>query len=335
MGPEITELEEKLAAYVGVDYCVCVSSGTDALQVSMMAFGIGVGDEVITTPFSFFASIEVILLLGAVPVYVDIDPDTYNLDVSKIEEAITSRTKAILPVSLYGQCSDMDAINEIAGRFNLAVIEDAAQSFGATYKQRRSCSLSSIGCTSFFPSKPLGAYGDGGACLTHDGDLAQSIRQLSNHGQSRHYEHKKIGINGRMDTLQAAVLLAKLEVFEDELIKRNLVAERYNLLFEEAVEQKKLRIPMVEAHNESAWSQYTVEVDRREEVRGKMLSAGIPISVHYPVPLYLQSASLQEETKCPRTEFAAQQVMSLPMHPYLTSVSQERIARTLLEAVDF
>ena len=227
MGPEMTELEQRLADYVGVSHCIAVSSGTDALLVALMALGIGPGDEVITTPFTFVATAEVIALLGAVPKFVDIDPRTYNIDPSLIEAAIGPRTRAIMPVSLYGQCADMDAINAIAERHGLPVIEDAAQSFGATYKGRRSCSLSTVGCTSFFPSKPLGGYGDGGACFTDDDQLARLMRQVMNHGQNKRYSHARLGINGRLDSMQAAVLLAKLHVFDDEVERRTLIGTWY------------------------------------------------------------------------------------------------------------
>ena len=217
MGPEIQELEERLAAYVGVKHCIAVASGTDALLISLMALGIGAGDEVVTTPFTFISTGETIALLGAKPVFVDIDSRTYNLDSSLLEAAITPKTRAILPVSLYGQCYDVDAINAIALKYGIPVIEDACQSFGATYRGRKSCALSSIGCTSFFPSKPLGCYGDGGACFTDDDELATKMRRIRVHGQDRRYHHSILGINGRMDTLQAAVLLAKLEVFAEEV----------------------------------------------------------------------------------------------------------------------
>ena len=222
LGPEVRELETRLAARIGAKHCIGCASGTDALLLAMMALGIGPGDEVITSPFTFFATAEMIMLLGAVPVFADIDPVTYNIDPAKIEAAITSRTRAIMPVSLYGQPAEMDAINAVAARHNLAVIEDAAQSFGALYFGRHSGNLSTIGCTSFFPSKPLGCYGDGGACFTNDDALATAMFELRNHGQDRRYHHTRIGINGRIDTIQAAVLLAKLDVFDDEL----LVAQR-------------------------------------------------------------------------------------------------------------
>lgn len=227
LGPEVSELEEKLAAFVGAKYCISVANGTDALQIAQMALGIGPGDEVITPGFTYIATAETVALLGAKPVYVDVDPRTYNLDTQLLEAAITPRTKAIIPVSLYGQCADFDAINVIAARHGIPVIEDAAQSFGATYKGKRSCNLATIACTSFFPSKPLGCYGDGGAIFTSDEELAKVLRQIARHGQDRRYHHIRIGVNSRLDTLQAAILLPKLEIFSSELEQREHCAQRY------------------------------------------------------------------------------------------------------------
>src|SRR5580658_5975421 len=261
LGPEVRELEERLAARIGAKYCISCASGTDALLLALMALGIKAGDEVVTAPFTFFATGEMIALIGAIPVFADIDPATYNLDPAVIEAAITPRTKAIMPVSLYGQPADMDAINVIAERYNLAVIEDAAQSFGALYHGRHSGNLSTIGCTSFFPSKPLGCYGDGGACFTNDDALAEAMLELRNHGQSARYLHTRIGINGRLDTLQAAVLLAKLEIFDEELVARAEVADRYTALLKDAVQT-----PTVLSDRTSAWAQYTIQVDERASV---------------------------------------------------------------------
>ena len=231
MGPEVSELEEKLADYVGVKHCVSVSSGSDALLIAMMAIGIGLGDEVITTPFTFVATVEMIVLLGAKPVFVDIDVHTYNINHTKIESAITSKTRLILPVSLYGQCANMEVINKISNKYGLPVLEDGAQSFGATYKGKKSCGLSTVGCTSFFPSKPLGCYGDGGAIFTNDDYLAKKIRQIRLHGQESRYHHTMIGINGRLDTIQAAILLAKFDIFPKEVEMRQKVGEKYNQMF--------------------------------------------------------------------------------------------------------
>ena len=333
MGSEIKALESSLADYVGVEHCICVSSGTDALLIAMMSLGVGPGDEVITTPFTFFASIETIILLGARPVYVDIDPRSYTLDPIKLEGAITGRTRAILPVSLYGQCAEMDQINEIAVVHDVPVVEDAAQSFGATYKARRSCGLSQIGCTSFFPAKPLGAYGDAGACFTRDSNLADRMREIKDHGQNGRYQHARIGINGRMDTLQAAVLLAKLEIFDDELQKRAQVAERYSGLLNESEEAGKLRLPQLEPHNFSSWAQYTIEVDNRSHAQTALSKKGIPTAIHYPAPVYAQQALSESITHCPATEHATQHVLSLPMHPYLRVETQELVTTSLIEAL--
>jgi UDP-2-acetamido-2-deoxy-ribo-hexuluronate aminotransferase len=327
LGPEVREVEERLAARTGTKYCISCASGTDALLLAMMALGIGLGDEVITPPFTFFATGEMIALLGAVPVFADIDPITYNIDPEKIEAAISPRTRAIMPVSLYGQAAAMAAINAIAARHHLPVIEDAAQSFGALYNGRHSGNLSTIGCTSFFPSKPLGCYGDGGACFTNDDTLATAIFELRNHGQDRRYHHTRIGINGRMDTLQAAILLAKLNVFDEELLARNEAANRYTALLKDAVQT-----PSVSPDCTSVWAQYTIEVDEREAVESAMRDAGIPTAVHYPVALHLQPvfSSLREQSglgtgSFPHAERAADRVLSLPLHPYLTPGDIQRV----------
>ena len=326
MGPEVAELEERLADHVGTRHAIGVSSGTDALLIALMALGVGHGDEVITTPFSFIATAETIVLLGAKPVFVDIRPDTYNLDPALIEEAITPRTKAIMPVSLYGQCADFDAIDAIAQRHGLPVIEDGAQSFGATYKGRQSCGLSTIGCTSFFPSKPLGGYGDGGACFTNDDALAKAMREIRVHGQDRRYHHPLIGVNGRLDTLQAAVLLAKLDIFPDEVKARERIGARYTEELCGAVVT-----PFVEPHNTSVYAQYTVQVASRDAVQAHLKAADVPTAVHYPVPLNRQP-SLARDERYEHSEFAADRVMSLPMHPYLSDSDQDRVIEALLSA---
>jgi UDP-2-acetamido-2-deoxy-ribo-hexuluronate aminotransferase len=330
MGPEIQELEEKLAAFVGVKHCIAVASGTDALLISLMALGIGAGDEVVTTPFTFISTGETIALLGAKPVFVDIDGRTYNLDPSLLEAAITPKTRAILPVSLYGQCYDVDATDAIALKHGIPVIEDACQSFGASYRGRKSCALSKIGCTSFFPSKPLGCYGDGGACFTDDEELATKMRRIRVHGQDRRYHHSVLGINGRMDTLQAAVLLAKLEEFADEVDARARIAARYGELLRDVVV-----VPHIESHNTSVYAQYTVQVDHRQAVQETLREEGIPTAVHYPIPLHLQPvfAGLNlPEGSFPVAESVAKRVLSLPMHPYLMDVQLIRIASAVKEA---
>ena len=327
MGPEIGALEERLADYVGVRHAIGVSSGTDALLIAMMALGVGHGDEVITTPFSFIATAETIVLLGAKPVFVDIDPKTYNLDPSLLEAAITEKTRVIMPVSLFGQCADYDAINAVAEKHGLPVIEDGCQSFGATYKGRKSCGLTTIGCTSFFPSKPLGCYGDGGACFTNDDDLAKAMREIRVHGQDRRYHHSRIGVNGRLDTLQAAILLAKMEIFEDEVEARERIGTRYSELLGDTV-----MTPCIEPHNTSVYAQYTVQVENRDAVQSALKEADIPTAVHYPIPLNRQPALACPE-RFEHSEYAAQRVMSLPMHPYLGDEDQEKVVCVVKEAV--
>jgi UDP-2-acetamido-2-deoxy-ribo-hexuluronate aminotransferase len=329
LGPEVQELEQRLAARVGARHCIGCASGTDALLLAMMALGIGPNDEVITTPFTFFATAEMITLLGARPVFVDIDPLTWNIDPAGIEAVITPRTRAILPVSLYGQPAEMDAIN--AASRGIPVIEDAAQSFGALYKGRHSGNLSTIGCTSFFPSKPLGAYGDGGACFTNDDALASSMIELRNHGQSARYRHTRIGINGRLDTLQAAILLAKLEIFDEELIARAEAADRYTALLRDTVVT-----PRVLPDRSSAWAQYTIELDDRAAVEKSLQAAGIPTAVHYPMPLHQQPVYAGQPLaggRFPHAERAAGRVLSLPMHPYLEPRQIEQVADAVKAAV--
>lgn len=326
LGPEVSELEEKLAAYVGAKHCISCANGTDALQIVQMAFGIGPGDEVITPGFTYIATAETVAVLGAKPVYVDVNPKTYNLDIEKLEAAITPRTKAIIPVSLYGQCADFDAINAIAAKYNLPVIEDAAQSFGATYKGRKSCNLSTVACTSFFPSKPLGCYGDGGAIFTNDDELAKVIRQIARHGQDRRYHHVRVGMNSRLDTLQAAILLPKLEILDDEIEARQRVAETYTKLFNEA---GVLTTPFIETHNQSAWAQYTIQVENRADVQEKLKAEGIPTAVHYPIPLNKQPAVADANAVLPVGDAVAERVMSLPMHPYLATESQQTIVAVM------
>ena len=330
LGPEVLELEENLAAYTGAKYCISVANGTDALQIALMALGVGPGDEVITPGFTYIATAETVALLGAKPVYVDIDARTYNLDPVLLEAAITPQTKVIIPVSLYGQCADFDAINAIAARHGLAVIEDAAQSFGASYKGRKSCNLSTIGCASFFPSKPLGCYGDGGAIFTSDDELAKVIRQIARHGQDRRYHHVRIGVNSRLDTLQAAILLPKLAVFDEELAQRQEVAEHYSRLLNVAGVDT---APFVESHNVSAWAQYTVRVSRRDQVQKALSEAGVPTAVHYPVPLNKQPAVKDSSAYLPVGDEVARQVMSLPMSPNLSGVDVQRVVSALARAL--
>ena len=332
-GPEIDALEQRLADYVGVEHCVGVSSGTDALLIALMALGIGPGDEIITTAFSFAATAEAILLLGARPVYVDIDPVTFNIDANLIEEKINARTRAILPVGLYGQCPDFPAMRLIARQHGLALIEDAAQSFGATQDGMRSGSLGTIGATSFFPAKPLGAYGDAGACFTNDANLMTRLRELRDHGQSRRYHHVRLGINARMASIQAAVLLQKLTVFDDELVMRQRAAKCYQTLLEESASDMGMTLPVVAPDNTSTWAQYTVQVDCRDQVQSALAQRGVPTAVHYPAPIPLQPAMADSSNQYPVSALSAQRVLSLPMHPYLNSVTQQRIADQLIRVV--
>ncbi|MEE9346039.1 MAG: DegT/DnrJ/EryC1/StrS family aminotransferase [Methylococcales bacterium] len=332
LGPENTELEEKLANFVGVKHCIGVSSGTDSLLIALLALGVSVGDEVITTPFTFIATGEMIALLGAKPIFVDIDPRTYNIDANKIQAAITAKTKAILPISLYGQCADFEQINAIAEQHEIPVIEDGCQSFGATYKAVASCGLSTIGCTSFFPSKPLGGYGDSGACFTDDDNLAKTMREISVHGQNRRYHHPRIGINGRMDTLQAAILLAKLEIFADEVKVRAQLGEQYTAMI--STKQKEtcntaIVTPFIEPWNTSVYAQYTIQVENREQISQRLKFAQIPSAVHYPVPLNQQPALLTNEFQLPVSEALSNKVISLPMHPYLKQEQQASVVQAL------
>lgn len=329
LGPEVAELEERLAAYSGAAHCITVANGTDALQIALMALGVGPGDEVITPGFSYIATAEAPALLGARPVYVDIDPVTYNLDPKGLEAAITPRTKAIIPVSLYGQPADFNAINAIADHHGIPVIEDGAQSFGATYNGRKSCNLSTIGCTSFFPSKPLGCYGDGGAIFTSDAALAVKLRQIARHGQDRRYHHVRVGVNSRLDTIQAAILLAKLDVFDEEIASRDAAAARYSALLAQAG----IAPPVVVENATSVWAQYTVRVAERDTVQARMKKDGIPTAVHYPLPLNRQPAVADTDRQLPAGEAAAREVMSLPMHPYLDDDIQRRVTEALAKAV--
>lgn len=327
MGPEVAEFEEKMADYVGVKHCIGVSSGTDALLIAMMALGIERGDEVITTPFTFIATGEMIALLGAKPVFVDIDPKTYNIDPEKIAQAITAKTKAIMPVSLYGQCADFDKINAIAATHNIPVIEDACQSLGATYKGRQSGALTTISCTSFFPSKPLGGYGDSGACFTDDDQLAAVLQQLRIHGQGERYHHPVIGINGRMDTMQAAILLAKLELFSGEVKSRKMIGEKYTQALST---NQKIVAPFIETFNTSVYAQYTIQVNDREQLQKHLQAEGIPSAVHYPLPLHKQPALQTNEFELPVAESLSNKVMSLPMHPYLSDADIATVVNRLI-----
>jgi UDP-2-acetamido-2-deoxy-ribo-hexuluronate aminotransferase len=332
MGPDIAKFEQSLSQFTGSKYAMACSSGTDALLLALMALNIKPGDEIITTPFSFMATAEVICLLGATPVFVDIDPQTYNIDPSLLEAKITKHTKAVIPVGLYGQCADMEPINAIADKYKLAVIEDACQSFGAEYKGRKSGNLSTIGCTSFFPSKPLGCYGDGGAVFTNDDQLGPKIRMLLGHGQVERYRHRYIGINGRIDTIQAAILNVKMKYFPDEILERHVIGKRYTELFKQA-NAEQIITPVVRDDRTSVYAQYSIRVKDRADFIKYLQSNGIPTAVHYPIPLYKQEAlsylSINPD-EYPVTEMVSKEILSLPMSPFLTTEQQDYIVQSIL-----
>lgn len=318
MGNEVQELEKSLEEFTGAKYAVSCSNGTDALLLAMMALDIKPGDEIITTPFTFIATAETIAFLGATPVFVDIDEKTYNIDPNKIEEKITSKTKAIIPVSLYGQAADMDKIQEISNKYNLKVIIDGAQSFGCTYNGKTDSNLGDISTTSFFPAKPLGCYGDGGAVFTNDEKIATKMKSLRLHGQSKRYHHQYIGMGGRLDTIQAAVLNVKLKYYPKDLALRQEVASKYAKALENNIN---LILPFVESNCTSAWAQYSVRVKNREELQNRLKEAGIPTAVHYPMPLHLQECFSylgHKKGDFPISEIVSNEIMSLPMNPYVT-----------------
>jgi UDP-2-acetamido-2-deoxy-ribo-hexuluronate aminotransferase len=327
LGPEVGELEAKLSEFAGVKHCVSCANGTEALFLSLKALGIGPGDEVITPGFSYIASASMIAAIGATPVFVDIDTSDFNLDASQLASVVTERTRAILAVSLFGQCADFNAILEVADRFQLPVIEDAAQSFGAEYKESRSCGIARISTTSFFPTKPLGCYGDGGAIFTNDDELELSVRRLARHGQTARYQHEEIGYNSRLDTIQAAVLLCKLEVFESELSSRQKIADAYT----EALKGiSGIILPTVKIGRKSSWAQYTIRVEGRDQVAERMRSLGVPTAVHYPKPLYDQTALVRyKRQKLDGVEEAARTVLSLPFSPYLEEAEVEQVSVAL------
>lgn len=349
MGPEVAELERTLADYVGVKHCVTVASGTEALLIALMALGVGAGDEIITTPFTFIATAEVIALLGATPVFVDVDPLTANIDPKLIAVKITHKTKAIIPVSLYGQVANLEEINAIAATHgDIPVIEDAAQSFGAVAHGKRSCGASTIGCTSFFPSKPLGCYGDGGALFTSDDAIAQAAREIRVHGQSKRYVHTRIGVGGRMDTLQCAIVLAKWPRFEWEVERRGSIGANYTHLIHAQIPGAKpvernevgqelngIRTLALQPQYTSVYAQYTVLVPSRERLQAKLQAAGIPTAVHYPVPINNQPAykELSAGGVTPISDWLARHVMSLPMGPDLAIEDQADVVSKLIAAL--
>ena len=324
MGPEVKEMEDRLAAWTGAEHCIAVASGTEALLIALMALGIKPGDEVVTTPFTFVATGEMIVLLGAKPVFVDVEEETANIDVSKLAAAITPRSRAIMPVALYGQPADMDEINAIAAKHRLPVIEDAAQSFGAEYKGRKSGNLSTLGCTSFFPSKPLGCYGDGGAIFSNDEALARAMREIRVHGQSGRYNHTRIGVGGRMDSIQCAVVLAKLARFDWEIRQRIEIGAHYDAL----LAGSPVKPIKVKTDRTSVYAQYTLRVAQREAFEQHMKASGIPTAVHYPLSLHQQPAYAAPcaGQSFPVSERLAREVISLPMHADLDEKAQRHIA---------
>lgn len=332
MGPENAEMETRLARFTGAKHCIAVSSGTDALLIALMALGVGPGDEVITSPFTFVATVEVIVLLGATPVLVDVEADTCNMNAELVDRAITSKTKAIIPVSLYGQTADMDEINAVALKHGVCVIEDAAQSLGAEYKGQKSCNISSIGCTSFFPSKPLGCYGDGGAIFVSDDGLAKAMQEIRVHGQESRYIHTRVGVGGRMDTLQCAIILAKLGHFEWEIEQRIRIGRAYR----DAVAQVPgIQAPVVRNDRTCVWAQFTIQSDRRDEISGALKGAGIPTAVHYPMPMHKQpayEARCRIEGSMKNADAVSRRVLSLPMHPYLDGGTIQTIVEELRKA---
>ncbi|MCP5046782.1 MAG: DegT/DnrJ/EryC1/StrS family aminotransferase [bacterium] len=338
MGPEIKELEDQLAGYVGTQYGVGVASGTDALLMALMIYGIGPGDAVFTTPFTFIATAEVIRLLGATPVFADIQKDTYNIDPEKLETAIQNTVtegklnpKGIIPVDIFGQTADYDEIEAIAEKYGLFVVQDAAQSFGASYKNKKACSNGDVATTSFFPAKPLGGYGDGGMVFTDNPELYDKLVSIRNHGKGRgkygKYDNIRVGINGRLDTIQAAVLLAKMEIFDEEIPLRQEVAQRYNDGLKNAA-----TVPVVRDYNISVWAQYGMLHPQRDRVIEKLKEKGIPSAIYYPVPLHLQEAFQDLDCKkgdFPVSEECADTIFSIPMHPYLKKEDQDRIIEAI------
>lgn len=334
-GHEIDEIETRLAAYVNAKHCVVVNNGTNALLLALMALGIKAGDEIITTPYAFIAAAEMISLLGAIPVFVDINSETYTLNTELIERAITPKTKAIIPVNLYGQCADFDTINLIATKHQLAVIEDASQSFGSTYKNRHSCALATVGCTSFSAMKPLGSYGNGGACFTDDAQLAETIRELRSHGQNYRYYHHILGTNNLLDSFQASVLLAKLDGFPQELLTRQKVAAIYTRLLKEKLADK-VKAPIIMQYNTSSYNYYAIEIENRDEIQQKLQKRGIPSEIHYPLPIHLQwafSFLKQSEGSFPVAESVSRRILCLPIHAYINNEMIKEIISALIRVL--
>lgn len=331
LGPEVATLEEQLVSYSGAGFCISCANGTDALQIALMALEVGSESEVIVPGFSYIATAEAAALLGAKIVYVDIDPATYNIDVSQLKNAITSKTKAIIPVSLYGHPANFEEINKIASKEKIVVIEDAAQSFGSSFRDRKSCNLSTLACTSFFPTKPLGCYGDGGAIFTSDPKLAQKVRMIASHGQRKRYQHESLGVNSRLDTVQAAILIQKLSILDDEIKARDRIA---NLYCNELADQEKIQIPTIQSGYTSAWAQFTVRVENRDMVRERLRSWGIQTAVYYPKALNEQLAVRDKAADVPKSMAVASEVISLPMNPYLTDSNCGYIIEKLKMAIN-
>tara|TARA_B100000989_G_scaffold229542_1_gene176435 strand:+ start:6768 stop:7865 length:1098 start_codon:yes stop_codon:yes gene_type:complete len=325
-GPEVTELEENLAEYVGVKHCITCGNGTDAIMIALMALGVELGDEIIVPSFTYAASAEPISLLGAVPVFAEVDECTFNLDIEDVKNRLTPKTKGIIATSLYGQCASFNEINDFAKKNNLFVLEDGAQSFGATMHKEKSCSLTDIAATSFFPTKPLGCYGDGGAIFTNDDELGLSARQISSHGQAQKYEHIRLGVNSRLDTIQAAILLEKLKIFDEEIILRNNIAERYFLY----LDNPSITKPLIQDDQTSVFALFTIKVKDRNEFQEKLKEKEIPSGVYYQIPLHKQKAfknSISDNLS--KSEKICDEVLSIPMHPYLDLRSQEKIIEVL------
>lgn len=335
-GPEVTELEKKLVEFTGAKAALACSNGTDALLIPLMALNIGPGDEVITTAFSFIATAETIVLAGATPVYVDIDPKTFNIDPKQVEKAITAKTKAIMPVSLFGQLPDMEALSAIAQKHGLHIIEDAAQSFGATYKGKRSCSLSIAAGTSFFPAKPLGAYGDGGAIFTNDEKLATSMKEIREHGSESRYYHTRLGMNARLDSIQCTVLVAKMERYPWEIEQRENVARRY-LEGLSSIKSADFNLPYVAPNHQSVWAQYTLTVKDRAGFAKKLQENGVPTSIHYPRIMPDQPWYKAHANKCvgdlQHSRWAADHVISIPMYPDMKTSDQDYVIEQIKKAL--
>ena len=332
-GPEVAALEVALAEYVGVNHCITTANGSDSLFLALMALGIGNGDEVITSPFTYVATAEMIQLIGATPVFVDIDDDTFNIDPSKIESKINRSTKAIMPVSIFGQCADFNKILSVAKKHQLFVIEDGAQSFGASLGDRKSCSFGDIGCTSFFPTKPLGCYGDGGAIFTNDKSIDSLLRNLKNHGQTSKNTFTHLGINSRLDSIQAAVLLEKIQTFNQEIELRQSNANRYSSLLN--FNDQQLQVPIVMKNGRSVWAQYTIKIDNRNQIITNLKRENIPYAIYYEKPLYHYSPynGAKDRADCPVTEKVCSRVLSLPIHPWLTEKDQQKIVDAIHSAI--